>query len=52
MIRAQKGLRAIKSDPAASTTSWQEDGQPFSVLQRSLQEMCNGCVNILTFQHR
>ena len=52
MIRAQKGLRAIKSDPAASTTSWQEDGQPFSVLQRSLQDMCNGCVNILTFQHQ
>jgi hypothetical protein len=49
---AKKGLSAIKSDPAGSTTTWQEDGQQFSVLQRSLQDMCNGCVNILTFQHR
>jgi len=51
-IHAKKGLNAIKSDPAGSTTTWQEDGQQFSVLQRSLQDMCNGCVNILTFQHQ
>lgn len=33
------------------TASWQEDGETFSVLRQRLENMCNGCVHVLTFTH-
>ncbi|MDM8567943.1 DUF4384 domain-containing protein [Thiotrichales bacterium HSG1] len=50
--RDSKGLRAIKPDPVATEISWQENGQQYSVLQERLEDMCNGCVNVLTFNHK
>ena len=52
VMRAKKGLSAIKDDPNNNTATWQEEGQQFSILQKTLQDMCNGCVDILTFQHQ
>ena len=51
-LRESKGLRAIKDDVAAENITWYEKGQKFSILQKSLEDFCNGCVNILTFQHK
>ncbi len=46
-----KGVSAIKQDEI-KTTSWKENNQTFSVLQQNLENMCNGCADILTFEHR
>lgn len=35
-----------------ATTSWQEEGHTFSVLQHRLENMCDGCVHVLTFTHQ
>ncbi len=44
---------ALVSDPAETEKfSWQEEGQTFSVLQQRLENMCDGCVFVLTFEHR
>ncbi len=52
-LRDGKGAKQrLVNDVAGVKTTWQEDGQYFSVLQKSLEEMCNGCVEILTFEHR
>ena len=51
-LRKSKGIKAIQDDVAGSKTVWQEQGQKFSVLQRHLDDLCNGCVNILTFEHQ
>lgn len=40
------------SDDDAAQVSWQEDGQTFSVLQQRLDQMCDGCVHVLTFTHQ
>ena len=40
-------------DPAETeTTTWHEEGESFSVLQQHLENMCNGCVHVLTFTHQ
>ncbi|MCP4398839.1 MAG: hypothetical protein GY801_16265, partial [bacterium] len=31
--------------------SWKEDGENFTVLQERLENMCDGCMYILTFEH-
>ncbi len=50
-IKSRKIVESI-SDPAETeTTAWQEDGQTFSVLRQRLENMCNGCVYMLTFTH-
>jgi len=50
-LRNSKGPKSrLKTDVDGIKTTWQEDGQTFSILQQ-LQNMCNGCVNILTFSH-
>ncbi|MDM8560682.1 DUF4384 domain-containing protein [Candidatus Parabeggiatoa sp. HSG14] len=51
-VKQKKGIASIKDDPTAAIKTWQEQGQQLSVLQNTLQDMCNGCVNILTFQHQ
>lgn len=48
-----KGEAEILVDPdEEKTTSWQEEGQTFSVLQYRLENMCDGCVHVLTFSHQ
>ncbi len=43
----------IVADPnEIETTSWQEGGETFSVLQHRLEDMCDGCVHVLTFTHQ
>jgi hypothetical protein len=50
-LQNSKGPKSrLKTDVDGIKTTWQEDGQTFSILQQ-LQNMCNGCVNILTFSH-
>lgn len=48
-----RGVAQIVSDPDETHTNrWQEKGQTFSVLQQRLENMCDGCVYILTFDHQ
>lgn len=54
-MRNSKGLASIQQDISGieqTKTTWQEDGQQFSVLQNQLKDLCNGCVNILSFSHK
>lgn len=47
------GEAHIVAEPdGAETTTWQEDGETFSVLQHRLENMCDGCVHVLTFTHQ
>lgn len=47
-----KGLADVVSDPAETERmTWEEEGQTFSILQQRLENMCDGCVHVLTFQH-
>jgi hypothetical protein len=47
------GKADVVFDPAETeTTAWQEGGESFSVLQQRLENMCNGCVHVLTFTHQ
>jgi hypothetical protein len=40
-------------DPAETEmNTWEEAGQTFSVLQQRLENMCDGCVHVLTFEHK
>ena len=32
--------------------SWEEEGRSFTILQRRLENMCDGCVYVLSFEHR
>lgn len=48
-----KGEADLVSDPAETEKdTWEEGGQTFSVLQRRLENMCDGCAYVLTFTHR
>jgi hypothetical protein len=48
-----KGLAVIAPDPAnPSPMHWSENGQMFSVLRQRLEGLCDGCLNILQFQHQ
>lgn len=48
-----KGVAKIVVDTTDSITfSWMEDNQTFSILRQQLEGMCNGCVNVLSFQHQ
>jgi hypothetical protein len=39
-------------DPAETErNTWEEEGQTFSVLQQRLENLCDGCVYVLTFRH-
>lgn len=47
------GEAGVVFDPAETeTTTWQEGGELFSVLRQRLEDMCNGCVHVLTFTHQ
>ena len=48
----QSTSRIVAAPKTAETTTWQEDGQSFSVLRQRLENMCDGCVYVLTFEHR
>jgi hypothetical protein len=48
-----KGIAGVMSDPdETERNTWHEEGQTFSVLQQRLENMCDGCVYMLTFQHK
>lgn len=52
-VREGKGpKRRLVNDTEGTAINWQEKGENFSVLQKYLDEMCNGCVDTLTFKHR
>jgi hypothetical protein len=52
-LRESKGPKIrLQDDVDGIKTTWQEAGQSFSVLQQTLQDMCNGCVDLLTFEHQ
>ncbi len=46
------GEANIMADPdETEMASWQEGGETFSVLRHRLEDMCDGCVHVLTFTH-
>ncbi|MBD3307849.1 DUF4384 domain-containing protein [candidate division KSB3 bacterium] len=48
-----KGVaRLVPDEGSGEPVTWEEDGQFFSILQQRLEGLCDGCVNILEFQHR
>jgi hypothetical protein len=48
-----KGIATIDPDPVnAPPVTWQEDGQTFSVLRQRLEGLCDGCLNMVNFQHQ
>lgn len=47
-----KGKARIITSTKEVTTTWQEAGQKFSVLQQRLENMCDGCVYMIRFEHR
>lgn len=50
-MKSRKIVEAV-SDPAETETiTWQEEGRTFSVFLRHLEDMCDGCVYVLTFKH-
>ncbi|WP_353570338.1 DUF4384 domain-containing protein [Candidatus Albibeggiatoa sp. nov. BB20] len=51
MIKQKKGFDAVVDDVNVVET-WTEDSQDFSVSMRRLQDLCNGCVHVLSFEHR
>ncbi|MEN8220922.1 MAG: DUF4384 domain-containing protein [Pseudomonadota bacterium] len=50
-LRSAKGMATITADPNNNQIAWQEKGEDFSTSPRILPDLCNGCVNILTFEH-
>jgi len=51
-MRNSKGLQRVEEEELGNLTTWQEQGQAFSVLRTKLEDLCNGCVDTLTFKHR
>ncbi len=48
-----KGISKIVPDPANNQyTTWNEGNKSQAVLRQRLEGMCDGCVNILKFQHQ
>lgn len=48
-----KGIAKIIDDPqTAAEVIWHENGQQFSVLKQRLEGLCDGCINVLKFEHR
>ncbi|GAK61267.1 secreted protein [Candidatus Vecturithrix granuli] len=47
-----KGKARIIARTKDAVTTWQEAGQAFSVLQQQLDNMCDGCVYVIRFEHR
>ena len=48
-----KGLAKIVDDPhMAAEVTWNENGQQFSVLKQRLEGLCDGCINVIKFEHR
>lgn len=47
-----KGKARIITSTKEVSTTWQEAGQKFSVLQQRLENMCDGCVYVIRFEHR
>ena len=43
---------ALSSADDAEKISWEEEGRSFTVLQERLENMCDGCVYVLSFEHR
>lgn len=50
-IKQKKGVGEIVDDVNVVET-WTENNQNFSVPMQRLQDFCNGCVHVLSFEHR
>ena len=48
-VRERKGIGGVKSDVPDVMTL--DDGEQFSLLHSALNDMCNGCVSVLSFEH-
>jgi hypothetical protein len=51
-IEARGVARLVESPKETTQATWQEGNETFSVLQQRLENLCNGCVHILTFTHQ
>ena len=43
---------ALITPEKAAKLSWREEGQAFSVFQERLENLCDGCVYVLRFEHK
>lgn len=43
---------ALTTPKKAEKLSWKEEGQAFSVFQERLENLCDGCVYVLRFEHK
>lgn len=50
-LRGRQRLLTVPVDQQ-SVVSWQEGGDQFSVLRQQMENMCNGCVYELSFEHQ
>ncbi len=50
--QSRKIVETVTVPDETETTSWQEEGQTFSVIQQRLDNLCYGCVYMLMFEHR
>ncbi len=53
LAERSKGIASVASDPAETEeVIWQEGDRQYSVLRERLQDMCDGCVYELIFEHQ
>lgn len=50
--QSRKIIEVVIAPDETKTMSWREEGQTFSVFQQRLENMCDGCVYIVTFEHQ
>jgi hypothetical protein len=51
-VMKTKGFAALVNDSDSQPVQWQEQGQHFSTLQQRLKDLCQGCVQVMSFEHR
>lgn len=50
-IMKSKGFSKIVSDNSSETATWKEQDETFTTPLQKMENMCQGCVQVLTFKH-
>lgn len=51
-MKNRKIVEVVSEPDEAARITWNEEEHTFSALQQRLENMCDGCVYVLTFKHR